>query len=125
MPALLRLSPKVYTEETLLRDYEAVISFYKKLLSLIAVEIIYNFITFILSNKYFNTWINMKFLLKVLLSLLFCFALNVYASDANNLVEVLPPNLHWKQILKLILAIRNFKDMTERLCRFLANERVK
>lgn len=30
MPALLKLSPKVYTEETLLRDYEAVISFYKK-----------------------------------------------------------------------------------------------
>jgi len=30
MPALLKLSPKVYTEETLLKDYEAVISFYKK-----------------------------------------------------------------------------------------------
>ncbi|MDC5529734.1 hypothetical protein NRA55_18445 [Acinetobacter baumannii] len=30
MPALLRLSPNVYTKETLLRDYEAVISFYKK-----------------------------------------------------------------------------------------------
>lgn len=30
MPALLKLSPKVYTEETLLRDFEAVISFYKK-----------------------------------------------------------------------------------------------
>ncbi|MDC4629467.1 hypothetical protein OHV72_07775 [Acinetobacter baumannii] len=30
MPALLKLSPKVYTKETLLRDYEAVISFYKK-----------------------------------------------------------------------------------------------
>ncbi|HGU9768230.1 TPA: hypothetical protein ACNFOO_003775 [Acinetobacter baumannii] len=30
MPALLMLSPKVYTKETLLRDYEAVISFYKK-----------------------------------------------------------------------------------------------
>ncbi|MDO7428246.1 hypothetical protein Q5X64_01145 [Acinetobacter baumannii] len=30
MPALLMLSPKVYTEETLLRDYEAVIRFYKK-----------------------------------------------------------------------------------------------
>ncbi|MCZ1176802.1 hypothetical protein [Acinetobacter pittii] len=30
MPALLKLSPKVYTEETLLRDYETVISFYKK-----------------------------------------------------------------------------------------------
>ncbi|MDN8266365.1 hypothetical protein QZK22_00770 [Acinetobacter baumannii] len=30
MPALLKLSPKVYTEETLLRDFEAVVSFYKK-----------------------------------------------------------------------------------------------
>lgn len=30
MPALLRLAPNVYTKETLLRDYEAVISFYKK-----------------------------------------------------------------------------------------------
>jgi len=30
MPALLKLSPKVYTKEALLRDYEAVISFYKK-----------------------------------------------------------------------------------------------
>ncbi|WPP68963.1 hypothetical protein SOI81_11295 [Acinetobacter pittii] len=30
MPALLKLAPKVYTEETLLRDFEAVISFYKK-----------------------------------------------------------------------------------------------
>ncbi|MCT9411689.1 hypothetical protein KTI85_00145 [Acinetobacter baumannii] len=30
MPALLKLSPKVYTKETLLRDYDAVISFYKK-----------------------------------------------------------------------------------------------
>jgi len=30
MPALLKLSPKVYTEETLLRDFEAVINFYKK-----------------------------------------------------------------------------------------------
>ncbi|HCG3428139.1 putative signal peptide-containing protein [Acinetobacter baumannii] len=30
MPALLMLSPNVYSKETLLRDYEAVISFYKK-----------------------------------------------------------------------------------------------
>lgn len=30
MPALLKLSPNVYTKGTLLRDYEAVISFYKK-----------------------------------------------------------------------------------------------
>ncbi|WP_407480238.1 hypothetical protein [Acinetobacter baumannii] len=30
MPALLKLSPNVYTKETLLRDYETVISFYKK-----------------------------------------------------------------------------------------------
>ncbi|HCU1936003.1 hypothetical protein KWD61_17100 [Acinetobacter baumannii] len=30
MPALLKLSPNVYKEETLLRDFEAVISFYKK-----------------------------------------------------------------------------------------------
>ncbi|MGQ1523196.1 hypothetical protein ACT44T_14480 [Acinetobacter baumannii] len=30
MPALLKLSPDTYTEETLLRDFEAVISFYKK-----------------------------------------------------------------------------------------------
>lgn len=30
MPALLKLSPNVYKEETLLRDYEAVISFYEK-----------------------------------------------------------------------------------------------
>ncbi|WP_337081279.1 hypothetical protein [Acinetobacter pittii] len=30
MPSLLKLSSKVYTEETLLRDYEAVISFYRK-----------------------------------------------------------------------------------------------
>ncbi|MFV5376510.1 hypothetical protein VXO90_12925 [Acinetobacter calcoaceticus] len=30
MPALLKLSPKVYTEEALLRDFEAVIKFYKK-----------------------------------------------------------------------------------------------
>lgn len=30
MPALLKLSPNVYTKETLLRDYEVVISFYKK-----------------------------------------------------------------------------------------------
>ncbi|HAV5770498.1 TPA: hypothetical protein VAM28_002616 [Acinetobacter baumannii] len=30
MPALLKLSPNVYTKETLLRDYGAVISFYKK-----------------------------------------------------------------------------------------------
>ncbi|MEI1736139.1 hypothetical protein V8Q08_00790 [Acinetobacter baumannii] len=30
MPALLLLSPNVYTKENLLRDYEAVISFYKK-----------------------------------------------------------------------------------------------
>ncbi|EXD50004.1 hypothetical protein J498_3754 [Acinetobacter baumannii 781407] len=30
MPALLLLSPNVYTKENHLRDYEAVISFYKK-----------------------------------------------------------------------------------------------
>ncbi|MFX7242944.1 hypothetical protein ABTI79_19830, partial [Acinetobacter baumannii] len=30
MPALLKFSPNVYSKETLLRDYEAVISFYKK-----------------------------------------------------------------------------------------------
>lgn len=30
MPALLKLSPDTYTEEILLRDFEAVISFYKK-----------------------------------------------------------------------------------------------
>ncbi|WP_377802604.1 hypothetical protein RBI11_03030 [Acinetobacter baumannii] len=30
MPTLLMLSPNVYTKETLLRDYDAVISFYKK-----------------------------------------------------------------------------------------------
>ncbi|OTU44232.1 hypothetical protein CAT37_09345 [Acinetobacter pittii] len=30
MPALLKLSPNLYTEETLLRDFEAVINFYKK-----------------------------------------------------------------------------------------------
>ncbi|MBJ8478406.1 hypothetical protein I6M70_03355 [Acinetobacter pittii] len=30
MPALLKLTPKVYTEEILLRDFEAVISFYEK-----------------------------------------------------------------------------------------------
>ncbi|QRF07532.1 hypothetical protein [Acinetobacter pittii] len=30
MPALLKLSPNTYTEEILLRDFEAVISFYKK-----------------------------------------------------------------------------------------------
>ncbi|MER8075386.1 hypothetical protein [Acinetobacter pittii] len=30
LPVLLKLSPDTYTEETLLRDYEAVISFYKK-----------------------------------------------------------------------------------------------
>ncbi|WP_284087125.1 hypothetical protein [Acinetobacter pittii] len=30
MPAQLKLSPNVYKEETLLRDFEAVISFYKK-----------------------------------------------------------------------------------------------
>lgn len=30
MPALLKLSPHEYTEEILLRDFEAVISFYKK-----------------------------------------------------------------------------------------------
>lgn len=30
MPALLKLSPNVYKEETLLRDFEGVISFYKK-----------------------------------------------------------------------------------------------
>ncbi|MDV7526381.1 hypothetical protein R4527_02005 [Acinetobacter baumannii] len=30
MPALLKLSPNVYKEETLLRDFEAVISFYEK-----------------------------------------------------------------------------------------------
>lgn len=30
IPALLKLSPKVYTEEILLRDFEVVISFYKK-----------------------------------------------------------------------------------------------
>lgn len=30
MPALLKLSPTHYTEETLLRDFEAVISFYEK-----------------------------------------------------------------------------------------------
>ncbi|MDC4442194.1 hypothetical protein OHV35_02050 [Acinetobacter baumannii] len=30
MPALLKLSLNVYTKETLLRDYEAVIGFYKK-----------------------------------------------------------------------------------------------
>ncbi|AZC00871.1 hypothetical protein DKE52_014070 [Acinetobacter pittii] len=30
MPALLKLSPNVYKEETLLRDFEAVMSFYKK-----------------------------------------------------------------------------------------------
>lgn len=30
MPALLKLSPKDYNEQTLTRDYEAVISFYKK-----------------------------------------------------------------------------------------------
>jgi hypothetical protein len=30
MPALLKLSPNVYTKEALLRDYEAVMKFYKK-----------------------------------------------------------------------------------------------
>jgi len=30
MPALLKLSPNLYTEETLLRDFEAVINLYKK-----------------------------------------------------------------------------------------------
>ncbi|ENV03490.1 hypothetical protein [Acinetobacter sp. NIPH 817] len=30
MPSLLKLSPKDYTEQTLTRDFEAVISFYKK-----------------------------------------------------------------------------------------------
>ena len=30
MPALLKLSPKAYKEETLLRDFEAVLKFYKK-----------------------------------------------------------------------------------------------
>lgn len=30
MPALLKLSPNVYNEQTLTRDFEAVISFYKK-----------------------------------------------------------------------------------------------
>ncbi|QDB84197.1 hypothetical protein [Acinetobacter pittii] len=30
IPALVKLSPKVYTEEILLRDFEMVISFYKK-----------------------------------------------------------------------------------------------
>ncbi|MNI84532.1 hypothetical protein D3C73_1414460 [compost metagenome] len=30
MPALLKLSPNLYTEEILLRDFEAVINFYKK-----------------------------------------------------------------------------------------------
>lgn len=30
MPALLKLSPNVYKEETLVKDFEAVISFYKK-----------------------------------------------------------------------------------------------
>jgi len=30
MPALLKLSPNVYTKEMLLRDYEAVMKFYKK-----------------------------------------------------------------------------------------------
>lgn len=30
MPALLKLSPAQYTEETLLRDFEAVIKFYKQ-----------------------------------------------------------------------------------------------
>lgn len=30
MPALLKLSPNVYTKETLLRDYEVVMKFYKK-----------------------------------------------------------------------------------------------
>ncbi|MEV8215852.1 hypothetical protein [Leifsonia sp. NPDC077715] len=30
MPTLLKLSPKLYTEENLLRDYEAVIRFYRK-----------------------------------------------------------------------------------------------
>ncbi|WP_151817551.1 hypothetical protein [Acinetobacter oleivorans] len=30
IPALLKLSPNVYKEETLLRDFEAVMSFYKK-----------------------------------------------------------------------------------------------
>ncbi|WP_035357993.1 hypothetical protein [Acinetobacter calcoaceticus] len=30
MPALLKLSPKDYNEQTLTRDFEAVISFYKK-----------------------------------------------------------------------------------------------
>jgi len=30
MPALLKLSPNHYTEETLLRDFEAVIKFYKQ-----------------------------------------------------------------------------------------------
>lgn len=30
MPALLKLSPNLYTEEILLRDFEAVISFYEK-----------------------------------------------------------------------------------------------
>ncbi len=30
MPALLKLSPKVYKEEVLLRDFEAMIGFYEK-----------------------------------------------------------------------------------------------
>lgn len=46
MLALLKFSPHEYTEQTLTRDFDAVINFYKKLLSLIVVEIIYNLITF-------------------------------------------------------------------------------
>ncbi|MDA3556680.1 TonB family protein [Acinetobacter sp. AOR15_HL] len=68
----------------------------------------------------------MKILLKVLLSLSFCFALNVYASDPNNLVEIMPPNLHWKQIPKINISDQELQGYDrEVVVGFLANEKGK
>ncbi|MFV5376511.1 TonB family protein [Acinetobacter calcoaceticus] len=68
----------------------------------------------------------MKILLKVLLSLSFCFALNVYASDPNNLIEVMPPNLHWKQTPKINISDQELQGYDrEVIVGFLANEKGK
>lgn len=68
----------------------------------------------------------MEILLKVLLSLSFCFALNVYASDHNDLIEVMPPNLHWKKTPKIYISKYELQGYDrEVVVGFLANKKGK
>lgn len=68
----------------------------------------------------------MRNYLNFFLSLLFCCAFNVYASDPKNLIEVMPPNLHWKQIPKINISDQELQGYDrEVVVGFLANEKGK